>query len=130
MRLLLDTHSFLWYITGDARLPPAALPLIRDPVNEVFLSVISIWEVLIKYQLGRLSMPQPPEIYVPQQRHRHRIESLPLDEASVANLARLPLLHKDPFDRMLLCQAIQNGLTIVSVDNVVRAYSALAAVIP
>jgi PIN domain nuclease of toxin-antitoxin system len=84
---------------------------------------------MVKYQLGRLPLPQPPDIYIPQQRQRHRIESLSLDEESVMNLAKLPGLHKDPFDRMLICQAIQHGLTIVSVDNALGAYSAQVSVI-
>jgi len=130
MRLLLDTHIFLWYITGDPRLPPTVLPLIRDPANEVYLSVVSVWEVMVKYQLGRLPLPQSPETYVPQQREHHQIESLPLDEGSVTNLAKLRALHKDPFDRMLICQALQHGLAIASVDNAVRAYSAHVPIIP
>lgn len=84
----------------------------------------------MKYQLGRLPLPQSPDAYIPQQRQRHQIESLPLDEDSVTNLARLPALHKDPFDRMLICQAIQHGLTIVSTDEAVRAYITHIAVIP
>jgi PIN domain nuclease of toxin-antitoxin system len=130
MRLLLDTHIFLWYITGDPRLPAPVVTLIRDPANEVYLSVVSVWEAMVKYQLGKLPLPQPPETYVPQQRQRHQMESLPLDEESVTNLAQLPALHKDPFDRMLLCQAIHHGLTIASTDHAVRAYSAQVSVIP
>ena len=129
MRLLLDTHIFLWYITGDRRLSDAVLPLIRDPANAVYLSVVSVWEAMVKYQLGRLPLPQPPDSYIPQQRQRHRIESLSLDEESVTNLAKLPELHKDPFDRMLICQAIQHGLTIVSVDDALGAYSTQVSVI-
>jgi PIN domain nuclease of toxin-antitoxin system len=75
--------------------------LIRLPTNEVYLSVVSVWEVMVKYQLGRLPLLQSPDAYIPQQRQRQQIESLPLDEDSVTNLARLPALHKDPFDRML-----------------------------
>ena len=130
MRLLLDTHIFLWYITGDPRLPAPMVPMIRDPANEVYLSVISVWEVIVKYQLGKLFLPQSPEIYLLQQRQRHRIESLSLDEDSVANLAKLPFLHRDPFDRMLLCQAMRYGLTIVSVDDAVQAYSGHVSVVP
>lgn len=130
MRLLLDTHIFLWYITGDSRLPATVLPLIRDPANEVYLSVISVWEAMVKYQLGKLPLPQSPDVYVPQQRRHHKIESLPLDEDSVTKLAKLPALHKDPFDRMLICQAIQHGLTLASTDSAVRAYSAHVLVIP
>jgi PIN domain nuclease of toxin-antitoxin system len=129
VRLLLDTHIFLWYITGDRRLSAAVLPLIRDPANEVYFSVVSVWEAMVKYQLGKLPLPQPPDTYIPRQRQHHRIESLPLDEESTTNLAKLPGLHKDPFDRMLICQAIQHGLTLVSADDAVSAYSAQVSVI-
>ncbi|MCL0057434.1 type II toxin-antitoxin system VapC family toxin [Dehalococcoidia bacterium] len=130
MKLLLDTHIFLWYITGDPRLPASVLPFIRDPANEAYLSPVSVWETIVKYQLGKLPLPQSPEAYVRQQRQRHRIKSLPLDEASVTNLAQLPALHKDPFDRMLICQAIQHKLTLVSTDDAVRNYSAHISLIP
>jgi PIN domain nuclease of toxin-antitoxin system len=130
MKILLDTHIFLWYIIGDERLPPAILPIIRDPANEACLSVISVWETIIKCQLGRLQLPEPPAIYIPEQRQKHGIESLGLDEDSVASLAKLPPLHKDPFDRMLLCQAIRHGLTIISTDNAVRAYSSHISILP
>ncbi len=122
MRLLLDTHIFLWFISGDTRLSNYLRESIRDPDNEVYLSVVSLWETIIKYQLGRLPLPEPPASYVPKQRDRHRIASLALDEASVAQLATLPALHRDPFDRMLVCQALQQRLTLASVDPAVRAY--------
>ena len=96
MRILLDTHIFLLYITGDEHLPPPILPIIRDPANEVYLSAISVWEIIIKCQLGKLLLPQSPDLYLPQQRKKHGIESLGLDEDSVANLVKLPPLHKDP----------------------------------
>jgi PIN domain nuclease of toxin-antitoxin system len=106
MRLLLDTHIFLWYISGDARLPDALRDSIRNPEHEVYLSVVSLWEAIIKYQLGKLPLPHPPEHYLPTQRARHQIVSLSLDEASVRQLAKLPSIHRDPFDRMLICQAM------------------------
>jgi PIN domain nuclease of toxin-antitoxin system len=122
MRLLLDTHIFLWYITGDSRLSSGTRGAIRDPANEAYLSVVSLWETIIKYQLGRLPLPHSPETYLPEQRRRHLILSLNLDEASILHLASLPPLHRDPFDRILVCQAIEHGLTIVTVDNSIRAY--------
>jgi Uncharacterized protein conserved in bacteria len=122
MKLLLDTHIFLWFISGDSRLTDAMLQSICEPSNEVYLSVVSLWEAITKYNLGRLPLPQPPEIYLPIQRERHLISSLSLNEASVAQLAKLPLLHRDPFDRMLICQAMEHDLIIVTVDDVIRAY--------
>src|SRR5437870_2638521 len=119
MNLLMDTHIFLWFITGDHRLPQRFLDNIRDPDNSVYLSVVSIWEAIIKYQLGKLPLPQPPESYLPVQRSLHRISSLPLDEASVTQLASLPLLHRDPFDRILISQAMEHNLTIVTMDRAI-----------
>lgn len=122
MKILLDTHVFLWFISGDIRLSTDIRDVIRDSNNQVYLSTISIWEVIIKYQLGKLPLPESPETYLPKQRDRHQIFSLALDENSVVQLSKLPPLHRDPFDRMLICQALQNSLTIATVDAAVRAY--------
>jgi len=88
------------------------------------LSVVSVWEAMVKYYIGKLPLPHPPEHYLPLQRAQHQIASLPLDEASVCQLATLPAVHRDPFDRMLVCQALEHGLTVVTVDPVFRAYPA------
>jgi PIN domain nuclease of toxin-antitoxin system len=122
MKILLDTHIFLWFISADNKLPIAIQNAVRNTDNEVYLSAISVWECIIKYQLGKLPLPESPEIYLPKQRNLHSILSLDLDEGSVAQLINLPPLHNDPFDRILICQALQNGLTIATVDAAVRAY--------
>ena len=122
MRLLLDTHVFLWLITEHNRLSDSALTAIRNRNNQVYLSSVSLWETIVKQQTGRLSLPGPAETYLPVQRERHEIDALSIDEADVIQLATLPLLHRDPFDRMLLCQAIQHSLTIVSYDAKIHAY--------
>ncbi len=109
MRLRLDTHVFLWFISGDTRLHASWRDSIRNTGNEVYLSVVSLWEAIIKYHLGKLPLPHSPENYLPTQRERHQI-------------ATLPSVHRDPFDRMLVGQAIEHELTIVTVDNVFRAY--------
>jgi PIN domain nuclease of toxin-antitoxin system len=124
MRRLLDTHIFLWFISGDARLPEDWRERIRDADNEVYLSVVSLWEAVVKHRLGKLPLPHPPETYLPTQRARHQIASLSLDETSVRHLAMLPAVHRDPFDRMLVCQALEHGLSIVTVDPVFGAYPA------
>jgi PIN domain nuclease of toxin-antitoxin system len=124
MRLLLDTHIFLWFISGDTRLSPDWRESIREAENEVYVSVVSFWEVMIKHALGKLPLPQPPAQYLPLQRARYQIASLSLDEVSVRRLASLPAAHRDPFDRMLVCQAMELGLTIVTVDPVFVAYPA------
>jgi PIN domain nuclease of toxin-antitoxin system len=125
MRLLLDTHVFLWYITADPKLPAAFRTAIQDPANEVYLSVASVWEAVIKHGIGKLPLPGPPAEYLPQQRDAHAIASLPIDEGAMPHLAGLPPLHRDPFDRLLIAQAQQHGLTIATVDPDVAAYSIL-----
>ena len=123
MNILLDTHVFLWYISGDQRLPIWMRDAVRASENDVYLSVVSLWEAIIKYQLGKLPLPESPERYLPVQRDQHQISSLSLDESSVSRLAELPPIHRDPFDRIMICQAMELGLTIATVDGQVRAYS-------
>ena len=122
MRILLDTHIFLWFISGNAQLSKDVRDSIREPDNEVYLSAVSVWETIVKYQLGKLPLPEHPATYLPKQRDLHQIVSLALDESSVVQLAKLPPLHRDPFDRMLICQALKNDLTIATVDSAIRAY--------
>ncbi len=122
MKLLLDTHIFLWYITADSRLSTLFLDAIREPKNDVYLSVGSLWEIIIKYDLGKLPLPQSPENYIPNERRRHQIKSLSMHENAVRELIKLPNLHRDPFDRILICQAIANNMTIVTVDNQIQNY--------
>jgi PIN domain nuclease of toxin-antitoxin system len=128
MNLLLDTHIFLWHISGDARMATLHRDSIQDPANMVFLSAASVWEAVIKHATGKLPLPLQPAVYLPQQRQAHRIDSLPVEESSLAVLANLPSLHRDPFDRMLVAQAIHYGLTLVTVDPLVKAYQ--VAVLP
>jgi PIN domain nuclease of toxin-antitoxin system len=122
MNLLLDTHIFLWFITGNHQLSAIFRESIQNQENKVYLSVVSLWECIIKYELGKLALPKSPEIYLPQQRERHKIDSLIVDEASIAQLINLPLLHRDPFDRLLICQALHNNLTLVTADTTVMSY--------
>jgi PIN domain nuclease of toxin-antitoxin system len=122
MRLLLDTHTFLWFVTRNDKLSAGWRDLIRDPDNAVFLSVVSVWEAVIKHAAGKLPMDEPPEEYLPRDRERHGIISLPFDEDTIRFLARLPSIHKDPFDRILIAQALQHDLTLLTVDADVRAY--------
>lgn len=122
MKLLLDTHVFLWYITADPKLSATFRAAIQDPANEVYLSVISVWEAVIKHALGKLPLPGSPADYLPQQRAAHGIASLPVDEGAMTHLAGVPPLHRDPFDRLLIAQALQHGLTVATVDPDVSAY--------
>jgi PIN domain nuclease of toxin-antitoxin system len=122
MRILLDTCEFLWLVAGDSKLSPQFATAIRDPMNEVYLSAVSFWEISVKHSLGKLPLPQPAAQFVIQQRERHLIAPLALDEAAVAELSRLPALHRDPFDRMFICQAKAFALTLASSDPFVRQY--------
>lgn len=122
MNLLLDTCTFLWIVQGSSELSARARELFADPANEVFLSVVSAWEIGVKSAVGRLPLPRSPERYVPALRERHGIESLALDEAAVLQVTKLPARHRDPFDRMLVCQAIVHGLTIVTPDPLISQY--------
>lgn len=87
--------------------------------------MVSLWEAIVKHQLGELPLLHPSEHYLPTQRARHQITSLSLDEASVRQLAKLPSIHRDSFDRMLICQAMEHALTIVAVDSVFDRYPVL-----
>lgn len=122
MRILLDTATFLWVVTDAPDLSDDARELFVDPDNEVYLSSVSTWEIAIKHSLGRLPLPDPPAKFVPTQRKHHGIESLALDEEAALHLARLPALHKDPFDRMLVCQAVVQNLVILTPDELVSQY--------
>jgi PIN domain nuclease of toxin-antitoxin system len=103
-------------------LPEEACAAIRDKGNSVYLSVVSSWETIVKYQLGKLPLPEPPTTYLKSQRTRHEIASMDLDEDSVARLSLLPNHHRDPFDRMLICQAQEHNLIVVTVDEMFKNY--------
>lgn len=122
MRLLLDTCTFLWCIEGGAALSETAARALVDPENEVYLSSVSAWEIAVKHALGKLSLPEPPERYIPAQRRARGIEAWPLGEEAALYLHRLPPLHRDPFDRMLICQALLSGLTLVTPDEEIGRY--------
>ncbi len=122
MLLLLDTCTFLWLITDDVRLSSTAKELFQSPQSDVYLSSISLWEITVKYKLGKLPLPKPPHEYIPLQRQIHKITSLSLHENAIQHLSHLPDLHKDPFDRMLICQAIEESMTILTCDPLIHEY--------
>ena len=122
MKILLDTHIFIWLIDEDNRLDSLWREEIKNPQNQIFLSVASVWECVIKHQIGKLNFPQSPDIYLPQKRKEYLIKSLPINEESLSHLRQLPLLHKDPFDRLLISQSLQDDLTIMTEDNAILAY--------
>jgi len=122
MRLLLDTCTFLWAVSDQARLSEACRQQLVDPANEAFLSAVSAWEICVKQKLGGLTLAEPPERFIPKCRAMHGISELALDELSVLQLSRLPEIHKDPFDRMLICQAIAHGMIILTPDPLITQY--------
>ncbi|MGH9416827.1 MAG: type II toxin-antitoxin system VapC family toxin [Terriglobales bacterium] len=122
MRLLLDTCVFLWTASGDAKVSQAARQAIAARDNDVFLSAVSVAEIAVKYRRGQLPLPEPPDRLIPVVRRQHGIAGLALGEAAALALARLPDLHQDPFDRLLIAQAVAHGLVLVTPDEAIRRY--------
>jgi PIN domain nuclease of toxin-antitoxin system len=127
VRILLDTCTFLWLITDDTALPASARNVFLDPDNDVYLSAVSVWEIAVKHSLGKLPLPVSPDRFIPSQRESHGITSLPLEEQAVLYLSKLPQLHRDPFDRVLVCQAIQHELTLLTPDPLITQYAVRTA---
>ena len=125
MNFLLDTCTFLWLTKGHDSLSPHAIKAFVEPGNRVYLSVVSAWEINVKCRLGKLPLPLSPDKFVPQERERHLISPLDLSESDVRHLGKLPVFHKDPFDRMLVCQAIEHSLTILTPDPLITQYPIL-----
>ena len=123
MKLLLDTCTFLWIALGDRALSRPAREAFVDPASDVYLSAISSWEIALKHALGKLPLPNQPMLLVPEMRARYQIEPLALDEPAALAVAQLPNLHRDPFDRMLVCQTIMGGLTLVTPDPLITQYA-------
>lgn len=122
MRLLLDTCAFLWFQADSPQLSAAARAQLLDPANEVYLSAVSVWEIARKYAQGRISLPSHPSTLIPAVRRDSGIESLPLTESDALATEKLQLFHKDPFDRMLIAQALMGGLAIVTPDRAFEPY--------
>jgi PIN domain nuclease of toxin-antitoxin system len=122
MKLLLDTHTFLWFVTADPALSGEAKRLIEAPENAVILSVASSWEMAIKVSLGKLAISQPFDAFMTHQFHLNSIDLLNITVGHAAVIATLPFHHRDPFDRLLIAQAMVEQLPILSADVVFDAY--------
>jgi PIN domain nuclease of toxin-antitoxin system len=122
VKLLLDSCTFLWIVADDPHLSATARAVFRDPANEAFLSAVSAWEIAVKSALGNMPLPEPADSYVPTFRKKELIEPLPLSEEMALQMVRLPPIHRDPFDRLLICQAIAEGMAIVTPDERIRQY--------
>lgn len=122
MRVLLDTHVFLWWIEDAAALSRKAKSAIRNPDNDCLLSLASCWEMAIKSSLGKLRLPNALERFVPEQLAANAFRQLPIELRHVARVSVLPFHHRDPFDRLLAAQALEESCAIVSADRVFRQY--------
>jgi PIN domain nuclease of toxin-antitoxin system len=122
LRVLLDTHSWLWMVGESGRLADSSRGLLRDPSNDLFLSAASAWEIAIKYAAGRLRLPQPPAVLITQWMAEVRMGSLPILHAHALRAGELPLHHRDPFDRLLIAQAQIEGLTVLTADREFAKY--------
>ncbi len=122
MNALLDTHTFLWWITDNPDLSPRAREVISDGDNTLFLSAASGWEIAIKAKLGRLQLPDNPERFVIEHMSLNAINSLPIQLSHALHVYTLPNHHRDPFDRMLVAQSQLEKLPIVTVDPQIAHY--------
>lgn len=122
MKLLLDTHTFIWWDSDPNRLSRQALALLEDQKSILLLSVTSIWEMQIKSQLGKLKLNLPLAEIVESQQRTNKIEILPINQAHAFALDNLPILHKDPFDRMLIAQANVEDAVLVTGDPIIAQY--------
>ena len=122
MKALLDTHVFLWWITDDQRLPSQVREIIADGTNEILFSAASGWEIAIKTRLGRLQLPDDPEIFIPEQLELNAIEVLPVQIGHALHVYQLPSHHRDPFDHLLIAQAQLEKLPILTADPQISRY--------
>lgn len=122
VRYLIDTHCWLWWNADPERLAGAAKEVIAEGGNEILFSVASAWEITIKHSLGKLTLPLPPEKYVPSRIHKNSMAVANIQLDHVLNIARLPRHHRDPFDRILISQAQVDSLTFITADERIREY--------
>jgi PIN domain nuclease of toxin-antitoxin system len=122
MTILLDTHSFLWFITGDSRCSPRARAFITNPTHTTFLSVASLWEIAIKVSLGKLTLEVSFGELLPQQLSANSIDILPIELTEIKLVAQLPFHHRDPFDRLLIAQSLAHQIPVVSADKSLDLY--------
>lgn len=123
MNFLLDTHIFIWWILDDPRLKDSIRAVIDDPNNHLYLSAASTWEIVIKSQLGKIVLPESPERFIIKQLRENAVDAIPITVPHTIYLLELPLIHKDPFDRLLIAQASYENLTIITDDPLIKQYS-------
>ena len=124
MKVLLDTCTFLWIIADPSKLSTTAVTHFQDASNTCYLSSVSTWEISVLVALGRLQFKDPIDLFLPRIRRRHGIKPLRLFESATLMAAKLPMHHRDPFDRMLICQALAHGFVLLTPDPEIAKYSA------
>lgn len=121
-RVLLDTHIWLWFIAAPSRLGKKGLHLLENNSTELFLSAASSWEIAIKYKLGRIPLPEPPDTFIPPRLIRDGIKSLPVEHQHACHVANLPHHHRDPFDRILIAQSQIERCAFITADKKLKEY--------
>jgi PIN domain nuclease of toxin-antitoxin system len=116
MKLLLDTHTFVWLVEGSPNLSPTARAALADPTNELFLSVASVWEMAIKTANKRLALNDPLDLFIGKWTVAYQLAQLPIETSHALGVVGLAVHHRDPFDRILIAQALVEGMTLVSAD--------------
>jgi PIN domain nuclease of toxin-antitoxin system len=122
MNFLLDTAPLLWSLTRPEALSSKAREAIEDPENSIFYSILNLWEIQIKYQIGKLPLKAPPEKIFPNKLPAYAFERLNLEETAVYCLQSLPMIHNDPFDRLLIAQALTQHCTLITSDHNIQKY--------
>ena len=122
MDLLLDTHSFLWFVWGDPKLSLTAKSLIEDKANQKYVSMASVWEIGIKVGIGKLTLAKPFSQFLAERLDGNGFVILPIERAHIVQVVSLPQHHRDPFDRLLIAQSFVEGIAIVSADTAFDAY--------
>uniref|UniRef100_UPI0039893DD7 type II toxin-antitoxin system VapC family toxin n=1 Tax=Methyloglobulus sp. TaxID=2518622 RepID=UPI0039893DD7 len=122
MKVLLDTCAFIWLVTDDPKLSELAKEIFLDENNEILLSAVTGFEIAIKYSLGKLQLTEPPKEFVPHRMYANALTELPITMNHALALQNLPLHHKDPFDRLLVAQAMVNQIPLLSADQQLSAY--------
>ena len=122
MRVLLDTHTFLWFLLEDPQLSTTASDVIIDPTNDIEISPATYWEIAIKIRLGKYALPEPYDIFIEREIATNDFHILPVEPKHTAVLTTLPFHHRDPFDRLLIAQAMVEAIPILGVDPAFDAY--------
>ena len=122
MQALLDTHVFLWWNTKNPKLSPKAKSFLQNQDNTIFFSAASAWEIVIKYQIGKLPLPETPQSYIPTRINHYDFKTLSIELSHTLKIADLDALHNDPFDRLLIAQSLVEDLPLITGDQKIHAY--------